>query len=363
MVEYCCEFCEYKTHKTTNLIAHLTRINPCNPLNDKKYVYVKMLNIYVCKGCNHELDICNSMIQHVNTYCKKYKEKREKETKEKQEIEYNNKKQEIDDIKKDLEQKEQELVKLENNKSSINNGTINNGTINNGTINNNDNSINNNLTNNININNHIMIVDFGKEDSSKLSKKDEKYIMEKCWGAILACVEKMHFNEDIPEQQNIYISNLRTNKGYIYENGKFIITNIKTLLIDLINNRADDVRDMLERIDTFNFSDNKKKNVILRIGELLHNIENGDEKTLNIIKEEVINLLYNKKNIPIENEKLINEKKENKTKKEEDKQIEEKKIAEYIKQNPQLVQQILQSTQQPITQIKPKRKYTKKNKQ
>ncbi len=357
MVKYTCHYCNFETNKKYNMLIHLLRIEPCNILNTKNYTYFKDLDIYICKECHKEYEFEESIIKHTKYNCEKCKEKRNIELLAVKTFEYNNKKQEIDNIKKDLEQKEKELLKLENNNISSISHT-NNGTIN---INNtNDNSINNNLTNNININNHIMIVDFGKEDSSKLSKKDEKYIMEKCWGAILACIEKMHFNEDIPEQQNIYISNLRTNKGYIYENGKFIITNIKTLLIDLINNRADDVRDMLERIDTFNFSDNKKKNVILRIGELLHNIENGDEKTLNIIKEEVINLLYNKKNIPIENEKLINEKKENKTKKEEDKQIEEKKIAEYIKQNPQLVQQILQSTQQPITQIKPKRKYTKK---
>jgi hypothetical protein len=60
------------------------------------------------------------------------------------------------------------------------------------------------------------------------------------------CVEKVHFNDAIPEQQNSYITGLKSEYGYKFIDGKFIATDIDDLIDTIIENRKEDVREILE---------------------------------------------------------------------------------------------------------------------
>ncbi len=253
MVKYCCEFCEYSTDRKQSLLTHLRREEPCSHKNNKDYVYLKNLGLYLCRLCDYETDTYCNISKHLYRSCeimKKKKKQLELENKKREisniQLEISSKAKDFAEITKKLSNKQEELTKLVMTDS--NNGNISANTNING-----DHNINN-TTNNIT---NIIIVDYGKEDSSKLTQKEEKYILEKCYQAIIACAEKMHFNSRIPEQKNVYISNLRSNNGYKYINGKFMATNLKTLLLDIIRNRADNVRDILDRIKSFGFSVSK----------------------------------------------------------------------------------------------------------
>jgi len=167
-LKYCCSYCPYKSNKKHNMIAHLKRDDPCNEKNNKQYTYFRDLDIYICKLCKYMTSNYNTVIKHLSKICKVKKERKQIE-------ECNKKQEEIDRVEKELEVKKLELQNMKNDIIPISNTTNNSNSNNNdNTINGNNNSINNGI-----INQNFFIVKFNKEDISKLTKKDEKNIMEK----------------------------------------------------------------------------------------------------------------------------------------------------------------------------------------
>jgi len=288
MVNFSCFYCPYETDKRSNIVGHICRKNPCSETNNKDYAYLKEDYIYICKLCFSELDSINSVNQHLRKSCKVKKEKLKV-------MEYNKKKDEVEKLESELVSKKSELTAIENTISSHNTTNTNTNI-----------HVNSHNTNmNITINNNPIILEFGKEDTSKLSHDDEKDIIKSCYKSIIVCAEKVHCNPNIPENQNALVTNMRSDYGFKYEDGKFKATNLEELVLDIIRSRADNVRDILERIDTFNLPSTTKKRTKEKVNILLENIDNNDEKTMYEIRKELILLLYNNKEMIMNNEKKI----------------------------------------------------------
>jgi hypothetical protein len=127
-----------------------------------------------------------------------------------------------------LQLKEQEeLIKQLKNNTSItnNNNTINN--INNGTI-----------------NNTINIVNHGKEDISKLTKEEIKDILNAGYNCVVKCIEYIHFNERLPEYQNIIYTDKKASNCYIIEDKKWIVVSTESTIDELIDKHIDNVTEM-----------------------------------------------------------------------------------------------------------------------
>lgn len=193
---------------------------------------------------------------------------------------------EIELIKKELEKYKHENAELKNNKNSFTQIENNNEIalikqelekyklINNELmkeINNLKNTNNFITNNNININNNInfnvvKIIDHGKEDYTKLDIKNlmlnNKYLSK--YNYISTIIYYIHCNDNYPEYQNIYISDLSRNKAMIYYNGKWSHAN-KFLTIDnLFNSIFNSVDEIIE-----NSSNHKKfKNYISEINKI-----------------------------------------------------------------------------------------------
>jgi len=105
-LSYKCTYCPYITDRKSNLLYHITKGKNCDTKNNKQYAYLDLYMEYICKLCNNITETEVGAKYHLKYSCKVMKENMKI-------IEYNNKKQEIDNIKKNLEQKEQELLKLE----------------------------------------------------------------------------------------------------------------------------------------------------------------------------------------------------------------------------------------------------------
>lgn len=137
---------------------------------------------------------------------------------------------------------EMRKIKIDNMQSKTNNNSIsNNIETNNGNIENNivncDKMINNN---NINIENvEIKITPYGHEDLSKIPDEEIKKMIKAGFQCVPKIVEYVHFNEDTPENHNIYKSNLRDNKLLTYNGKKWVSVPLNDTLEDLYNKNAD----------------------------------------------------------------------------------------------------------------------------
>ena len=100
----------------------------------------------------------------------------------------------------------------------------------------------NNTQNNITINN--IIVNHGFEDVDKLTSDENKQIINSNSEAIYNIVKQIHYNPRLPEYNNIYINNLRSNSIYVMVDGKFVVEDKKTIISDMISRMAQHIENI-----------------------------------------------------------------------------------------------------------------------
>jgi hypothetical protein len=202
--------------------------------------------IFKCLLCNKEYQYRTGLFKHKKTNHKNY----DKEVKKLEEV--INENSELEKLKElfitenqklcfviDKQQKEIELLnkKIKNLTNNSNNNTTNN-TINN-TINNN--TINNNTTN--------IIIAFGTEEYENLNKAEiKKILFNHKVDPLLGIIEYIHFNDRLPQQQNIKYNNLRSKEVDIHNGKEWEIKNLDNVLDDLLENNIynlDKIYDMI----------------------------------------------------------------------------------------------------------------------
>ena len=166
--------------------------------------------------------------------------------------------------------KNQQLVKSEE-KPLTQNITLNN----NGTI--------NNTTNNIIINN------YGKEDTSYITDKYIKQIMEKNISrSIPFLIKNIHFNKDHPENHNIAITNRKSKYGSIRKDDIWQLILIKDMLNNLIEDKLDIIADTYMKF--------KKSLPIIKrktYEKYMENVECDEEKIKKYLEERIHIMLMN----------------------------------------------------------------------
>jgi len=165
-------------------------------------------------------------------------------------------------------------------------------------------NIQNNIQNNI-INKIINIKEFGKEDIRRLSKEDKYDILYgEGLDPLLSIIERVHFNEKIPEQKNIKYTNIKS-KYLDIHNGKIwqkeLVTKIVNEIMDtnilnldgLYNEYSE--RSIKKIKNTVLYSMNLIKNYNKYIdGEISDEEEINNKQNLVDKKDEVKLLLHNK---------------------------------------------------------------------
>mgnify|MGYP006133113177 FL=1 len=259
MVEYKCIRCGYVASQKCNLKSHLNRKNICKPVLDnisiedvQKYYKLKkptklhnspqnlhnspqnlhkntstkfhnspqnLHNFpqfstispqfstieeskYSCLYCNKTLSRSDSLHRHMYI-CKKKKEC-EIITLHNKDIEIEEKNQQI----KELEEK----IKTQGNTNIINN-------------------TNNTITNNIHINN------YGDENLKHLGSKDFAGLLSGIYNAVPKLIEKIHFDPEHPENQNIKYTNRKQPYLKVMRDDKWQLVNKKNEVLDLIDNK------------------------------------------------------------------------------------------------------------------------------
>jgi hypothetical protein len=137
--------------------------------------------------------------------------------------------------------------------------------------------INNQLISNININNGTIInntyVKFGIINHSQiLNEKTILNILNKPYQCIEESIKTIHFNKNLPEYNNIYITNMKDDIAYIFDGEKFISVKKNQVIEDLIDNHKEQIE------DSFDLHKNKLRDFTCkRLQSFLDAINNEEE--------------------------------------------------------------------------------------
>lgn len=169
-------------------------------------------------------------------------------------------------------------------------GAVNNNTIVNNTTNTNNGTINN-----------IVVVPFGREDVSKLTKKEMEDILQFAHTALERYVKLTHFNPRLPENHNIYVSNLRASSVKVFDETKsWRVKDIQDVIDDVIDNGSFSIQRILDEFD-LNIQESKlrrMKDFMVRIAQ--QDDEEKRDKWKDKMRRMIMYEMYN-------NRKLVDE--------------------------------------------------------
>ena len=173
--------------KSTKIPPKSTTLLPQNTTNLPQKTTLLPQNttkINQCKYCNKILSRYDSLSRHMKT-CK---EKKEVELTMIQNEEMIKIKKESEDMKKEIEELKNFKIQTQNN-------------------------ITNNHNNSHNKTNNIIINNYGDEDLKHLRTRDFKKLLNGIYSAVPKLIEKIHFDPEHPENQNIKYPNM--NKPFL----------------------------------------------------------------------------------------------------------------------------------------------------
>ena len=251
-----CEKCNFETAKNKNFLRHI-----CKEITD-----------FQCEFCDKYYSEQKTLTRHM-LICKKKSGESQQESQ--QEF-----KQELESIELLQEKYNQLLGELDTIKKNINNINITNNN------NNNNNIINNN--NNIFIN---VTLPHKKTNIDHLTDEDYFNILGRSLMSIPLMIEKIHFNENNPENHNIYIPNIKNKFAMLYNGSEWSLHSRDEIIDNMIIDNEMRLEDWLSREDI-----QEKYPTAFKRFELYLKLK---EKNANVnrMKEDVLLLLYNKRNM------------------------------------------------------------------
>jgi len=248
MSEYICHRCGYTASQRINLRHHLNRKKICKPIlgdisieeikkhynfeinlmtqndpkmtqndpkmtqndpkmtpNDPKMTQNDPKQKYKCIYCNK----CYSKNCHLRRHEKTCKKKQETEAL-------------LINQEEEIRKMKLEIQELKKKSTTTNNNNINNTTTN----------------NNINNSKNIIINNYGDENIKHIKSKDFAGLLNGIYNAVPKLIEKIHFDPNHPENQNIKYTNKKLPYLKVMKDNKWQLVNKKYELFDLIDNKC-----------------------------------------------------------------------------------------------------------------------------
>ncbi len=196
MKKYKCSICDYSSNLKEHVIRHISKKKSCG--TGIKEVIETPVEIK-CNYCNKIFTNAVSHTFHIKNSCKHK-----------------------DDAK------DEEIKRLKEELKNSRNITINNN------------------TNNINI---IMVNNYEKTSLAKITNEDFNNIIKNAnevQNIIPRLIRYIHFNDDIPENHNICITDKNRNHLNIFKNGNWEITDKNTEIINLISDKETNLGDWVD---------------------------------------------------------------------------------------------------------------------
>ena len=199
---------------------------------------VKIVKSLTCDLCNRTFNNRGTKSYHkksciINTNNGNKIEQLENQNRKYEEI-INMFKEQFDNILKTKGKMHHKTLKKINtqliNSGIVNNGQFNNGTINNKTVNN------------------TYIVKFGHLDYNDIFTESQiKQILARQYMSLEESVKRTHFNDKIPEFNNVFITNLKDDICYIFNGTQFISVKKNAMLNDLIDSHICEINASFEK--------------------------------------------------------------------------------------------------------------------
>jgi len=253
MVYYECKRCGYNTNHKNSMKNHLKRKNICKPiledisienickLYDFEYVppnNSKSLQIPSKIPPNNSKSLQNENISELSElqceFCLKTFSRKDNVIKHQKIC----KKKKTSNLELCIMKNEIETLKEKLDKTATMITTNNNNTINK--------TLNNNSNNTQNINIHIN--NLGEENIKHIDYNYYNNILKGIYGAVPKLVEKIHFDKEHPENQNIKLTNKKEPYIKIRKNNKWKLANRKTEVLDLIDSKCFLLRQKYEKL-------------------------------------------------------------------------------------------------------------------
>jgi uncharacterized C2H2 Zn-finger protein len=234
-----------------------------------------------CKYCGTTFRTNKGMIRHIKYYClnnnnESFIELANLLNKKDQQIEES--KKEISENKKEI-QRLQRLIEKLSNRLQIKN--IHNG---------------NNINNTLNLN----LLNYNKTVYDHLTEKDYIRCIQDCNHCVKTLIEKVHFNKSCPENMNIYISSIKGKFIMVYRDNKWQVKNRREQIDDLY-----ECNEMLLE-NWYNEYCEKYPHIIQSFKRYLRNKDEDDE-LISRVKDEILMMLYNKRDLVLENKRIMEE--------------------------------------------------------
>lgn len=166
-------------------------------------------------------------------------------------------------------------------------------------------NITNNITNNKTINNNltININSFGEEDLSHITNKDYRKFLNSYFPGLINYIEKVHFDENKPENHNICITNLRSKHIFIHDKGKWLTKKKNDIIDRFIAKKYDMLTEKCCELEELNEIDVKILNNFEQFSE---NYKNSEAQKNN--RDDIILMIYNNKDkINLKNNEILQE--------------------------------------------------------
>lgn len=297
-MSYSCLFCNYYTNNKYNFNKHtltnkhilnekknhttnkkqtknkqFTNILGTKTNNNDKSCYIINDNtetIILCKYCNKTFTHKNSMYRHIKYTCNKSKDEDLKELVRLMNLQLEKKDKEIQTLSKQMNKQNKQIEKLMN-KLQVNTNII---------------------QNNIIQNNNIQLLAYSDTDTSFLTDTDYISCLKKVTLCVKHMIEKIHFNPSNPQNNNIYISNMRDKYIMIYDGYKWILRNKEQEIDNLYETKEMMIEEWLDE------EQHKYPTLRDKFIKYLNNKEN--DENMNLIKEEIKLMMYNNKQLKID---------------------------------------------------------------
>jgi hypothetical protein len=247
-MEFGCSICEYTSKQKKDVIRHINRKRSCGP-GIKEIVEIPI--DIKCEYCDKDFSSMQNLKYHQKHNCKQKDHILEEENKRLKE----------------------ENRKLKEQKTETKNVTINN---------------------NGNTFNIFIVNNYDETKFDKLTDRTYNKIIrdsDEAYQIIPRLIKEVHFNPDMPENHNIFISNRTKNNKHlqIFRNGKWEIENKLSEIDNIISDKETNLSDWVAE------KGEKYPEAMEKFNEYLG--QKYDEDVSKLVKEEVERVLYNNKHM------------------------------------------------------------------
>ena len=139
-----------------------------------------------------------------------------------------------------------------------------------------------------NIQNNIIINNYGEEDMSHITDKIKSELLKMPYGAIPKLIESVHFNDEKPENKNILMPNKKENMLKVYHGDKWIYKNKNETIMDLIDSKYMIIDNHYDEVKG-NMSDGIQRSY----SKFRKFYDDSDEELINSLKKECDLVLLN----------------------------------------------------------------------